>query len=105
MMGNVSLVRGVNHLSIHNDARRYTPMNRFSQFFINLLTASQEPRLWQEFDAQGNMHWLVYDPVQNQHQRFDSEDTVRAWFEQRLHQPTASAASRLYWETALDGVR
>jgi hypothetical protein len=81
-------------------------MNRFSQFFINALAASQEPQLWQESDDQGRMHWHTYDPLLNKHRQHDSEDAARAWFEQRFNeQPARSTASRLYWETAFNGVR
>jgi hypothetical protein len=80
-------------------------MNRFSKFFITAVSALQEPRLWQAHNERGQTQWHVYDPHVKEHRHLDSEEAVRVWFEQRHHQSDPSVASRLYFETAFDGVR
>lgn len=48
---------------------------------VTFLTADHSPRIRQR-QYQGRPVWTVYDPLTEQHHRFDSEAEVMTWLEQ-----------------------
>lgn len=53
---------------------------------LNGLSSSQAPRIRQKIDRLGNRYYRVYDPIENTHRLFTSEESVRVWLEQRYYQ-------------------
>lgn len=58
-------------------------LQRLWQAFLKFAEGSQEPRIRQVCDRQGNSTWRVYDPISGQSMSFASEAEVRLWLEQR----------------------
>lgn len=56
------------------------------QSVLAIAAGNQEPRVKQHSDRHGNPFWNVYDPVSGQLARFNSEEEVRLWLEQRYYQ-------------------
>ena len=50
------------------------------------LAASDEPRVWQSQDKQGDVLWHGYDPKTGQLVRRVSATELRAWLEERHYQ-------------------
>ncbi|HEY9648363.1 MAG TPA: hypothetical protein V6C88_18440 [Chroococcidiopsis sp.] len=55
-----------------------------SHFFV-ALAGSSEPRIMQKVDAEGNLFWTVYDPVDGRSAHLYSESEVRHWIDQRYN--------------------
>ncbi len=47
------------------------------------LSMSNEPRIWQTRDRNGNVLWNAYDPVSDRSLYYASEAEVRIWLENR----------------------
>ena len=52
------------------------------QWLVKSLTEGDQLRIWVKETKQGN-YWCVHDPISGKHNRFDSEDAMRIWIEQR----------------------
>jgi hypothetical protein len=53
------------------------------QSLRNLLSVSDEPRLWQTTDSQGDILWNAYDPKTNHYVEGLTEQNMRIWLEER----------------------
>lgn len=51
--------------------------------FVHTLIHSEELRVWQRRDRQGNTYWEVYDPQTGKYFSSGSEADILAWIEQR----------------------
>jgi hypothetical protein len=60
-------------------------LKSITAIFINALAPQTEPKIWQKKDADGNMIWQIYDPVTGHKARFDTEQEVRIWLEERYN--------------------
>ncbi len=56
-------------------------------FWSNTINNSREIRVWQKSDRQGNIYWLVFDPVTGYYSSFSDEREVRIWIEERYYRP------------------
>lgn len=64
----------------------HSRFNRIWQAFTQALFSSNEPRVWQKVDRQGQtIAWFVYDPTIARSICFGSELEVRLWLEQRYY--------------------
>lgn len=52
---------------------------------LSSFVGSNQPQVRMACDRQGQLYWQVYDPVNRAHHRFDTEDEVRVWLEQRYY--------------------
>lgn len=52
---------------------------------LAFVTGSMEVQVEQRRDRQGQPYWAVYDPQTSQHHRFDTEQEVRIWIDQRYY--------------------
>lgn len=50
---------------------------------VHFLTEGNEPRIWIEADAQGNVLYRGYDPRTGRRFTGDSEQAIRVWLEER----------------------
>ncbi|GAB4234849.1 MAG: hypothetical protein Kow00121_62530 [Elainellaceae cyanobacterium] len=60
--------------------------------FINQVTQTPEPHVWQHSDRHGHITWHAYDPMTDRSYSSGSEDEMRQWLEERYyfsrqHQP------------------
>jgi len=53
---------------------------------LNFLAGKESIQIQQRCDRSGSLYWVVYDPHLRNHLRFDSEQEVRVWLEQRYRQ-------------------
>jgi len=65
---------------------------QFWQAFVTELKGSNEPRLWQSRDRDGNLCWNGDDPINGRSVRGISETEMLTWLEQRHygHPPSSS---------------
>ena len=72
-----------------------TPAQRFRQasshwlliagkWLMQTLTEGEQLRIWVKETKQGSQ-WCTYDPIDNAHRQFDSEEALRVWLEQRYN--------------------
>jgi len=61
-------------------------INCFGKTFMRTLMLDPEPYICEYQNRKGEVCFRVYDPDQNVHHTFDSEDSVRIWLEERHHQ-------------------
>ena len=59
---------------------------RWGQTLVNYFAGSQDPRITTRQDDEGRLYYEVYDPVVRSHYRFDSEQEVRVWLDERYYQ-------------------
>jgi hypothetical protein len=52
------------------------------QELVDNFSRPSELKIRQRHDNQGNLWWIVYDPITNQSAQLASEDEVRRWIEQ-----------------------
>lgn len=52
------------------------------QRFVDALSISQEPQVWQDRDREGKLLWYAYDPVTDR-SFSGSEAELRSWIESR----------------------
>ncbi|NJM65993.1 MAG: hypothetical protein HC851_10165 [Acaryochloris sp. RU_4_1] len=57
-------------------------LGRYWQALLDSFSCQSEFRIRQRRDRQGNLWWIVYDPITNQSAQLASEDEVRLWIEQ-----------------------
>jgi hypothetical protein len=57
-------------------------LGRYWQTLIDGFSRQPELRIRQRRDLQGNLWWIVDDPITNQSAQLASEDEVRLWIEQ-----------------------
>jgi hypothetical protein len=60
-------------------------LKQITAIFFNALVSKPEPKIWQKKDAEGNIIWHTYDPVSGYQARFDTEQEVRVWLEERYN--------------------
>ncbi|MGF1480739.1 MAG: hypothetical protein ACFB4I_14845 [Cyanophyceae cyanobacterium] len=60
-------------------------LNALWQALLYATVKSNEPRVWQKCDRQGNTRWFVYDPATSCTATFSSEQEVRIWFDERYY--------------------
>lgn len=60
-------------------------LNQIGTAFLKLFDQSQEPRIAKRLDRWGNIYFSAYDPVDQKHYVFTSEQEVRIWLEQRYY--------------------
>ncbi|MGK7910954.1 MAG: hypothetical protein AB4050_05630 [Synechococcus sp.] len=53
------------------------------QGIVSILAPLDEPRIRQMNGIDGSPYFLTYDPVTGMRHRFDSEESLRVWLEQR----------------------
>ena len=58
-------------------------LNRVAHSMVHFLTAGDEPRIWIEADAQGNVFYKGYDPRTGRRFAGGSEQEIRIWLEER----------------------
>lgn len=74
---------------------RPTPAERFrqvsgrwlravGQWLVNTLAEGDQLRIWTKETKQGT-YWFVHNPIDGRHHRFDSEESLRMWIEQRYN--------------------
>ena len=56
-----------------------------TEAFFNSLVLTSEPKIWKKVDTEGKIFWTTYDPVTQKTARFDTEQEVRTWLEQRYN--------------------
>lgn len=61
-------------------------LQKLWNYLVAVWWYSEEPRITQKKDTNGNWIYRVYDPIAHQHFRFDSEQEVRVWLEKRYYQ-------------------
>ena len=54
------------------------------QVVINVMTTSDEPKIWTSKDWFGHTWWNIYFPRTGQIVRLNSEEEVRVWLEENL---------------------
>ena len=54
-------------------------------FWLDIITVKTEIQVQRKCDRQGNIYWLVFDPVTGYSSCFSSESEVRIWIEQRYY--------------------
>lgn len=54
-------------------------------FCAKLINKNTEPKVWQKCDRQGNIYWLVFNPITGFYSYFSSEQEVRIWIEERYY--------------------
>lgn len=57
-------------------------LSRFRQALSRAFSLSKEPAISEQKDRQGNAYYRVYDPVEDIHHIFTSEEAVRIWLEE-----------------------
>jgi hypothetical protein len=67
-----------------NQHRKDSIWNRIGQTVRHWLNTSPEPRVRMKYSA-GQAHWRVYDPTTQRSERFETEQEVRIWLEQRYN--------------------
>ena len=60
--------------------------SRWGQALLNYFVGSQDPRITTKQDDAGHLYYEVYDPVDRCQYRFDSEQEVRVWLDERYYQ-------------------
>lgn len=55
------------------------------QVVVNIMTTSDEPKVWTSRDWFGHTWWNIYFPRTGQTIRLNSEEEVRIWLEENLH--------------------
>ena len=55
-------------------------------YLLNLLSGDGSPYILQQLNPEGVDRWSVYDPYSQKEHRFNSEEEVRIWLEQRYYQ-------------------
>ncbi|HIK18575.1 MAG TPA: hypothetical protein IGS53_25280 [Leptolyngbyaceae cyanobacterium M33_DOE_097] len=60
-------------------------LNGIWQVIVNVMTTSDEPKIWTSTDWFGHIWWNVYFPRTGQTVRLNSEEEVRIWLEEHLH--------------------
>jgi hypothetical protein len=60
-----------------------TKLQEIWQSIFLFFTSQPEPRIQQVSNRNGDLHWLVFDPVTGDRQYFSSVAEVRTWLEQR----------------------
>lgn len=55
-------------------------------FVLNTFARSQEPRIYRKHDRNGNLYFQVYNPSTNSLTRYNSEQEVRVWLDQRYYE-------------------
>ncbi len=70
-------------------ASRRSPLTQALQTLgarlVRFLTDDKSLRIWQR-TRHGNTLWFVYDPMTNQTRRFQAEEDVYVWLDQRYYQ-------------------
>lgn len=57
-------------------------------FWSKLIDRKTEPKVWRKCDREGNIYWLVFNPITSLYIFFGSEQEVRIWLEERYyHRP------------------
>ena len=57
-------------------------------FWSKLIYRKTEPKVWQKCDREGNIYWLIFNPITSLYISFGSEQEVRIWLEERYyHRP------------------
>ena len=59
--------------------------NIFRNIERNLVLKSNEPKVEQKRDRDGNLYWKVYDFTTNKSYTFGSDRDVKIWIENRYH--------------------
>lgn len=60
-------------------------LKALGQAIVYSTVKSNEPRVWQKCDRQGNTYWVAYDPAINCKATFSSEKEVRIWLDERYY--------------------
>lgn len=63
-------------------AKRVT---RFGTYLVRSFTLDPEPYISEHYNRKGERYFRVYDPKQDVHHTFDSEEAVCIWLEERHH--------------------
>ena len=58
---------------------------QFGNTVVRALTMAEEPQIWTHADTSGSLVWYVRHPLANHIARFDSEQDVRVWLEERRY--------------------
>lgn len=53
--------------------------------FLNFMTGNESIQIVQRRDRYGDTYWDAYDPATHSHHRFDTEQEVRIWLDQRFY--------------------
>ncbi|HBR00157.1 MULTISPECIES: hypothetical protein [Roseofilum] len=61
-------------------------LQKLWNYFVAIWWYSDEPRITEKKDRDGNWIYHVYDPLSHQHLMFDSEQEVRVWLEERYYE-------------------
>jgi hypothetical protein len=52
---------------------------------VQLMTSSNDVKVWKTRDRHGNEYWNAYDPITDAARQFSSEAEVRVWLEDRYY--------------------
>lgn len=66
-----------------NTSKVLNAVKKILSHFLVALAGSSEPRIMQKNDAEGNMFWMVYDPIDGRSAQLYSALEVRQWLDQR----------------------
>lgn len=58
-------------------------INGFRKSLVRTLMLDPEPYISEHQNRKGEFYYRVYDPDQDIHHTFDSEESVRIWLEER----------------------
>lgn len=61
-------------------------LHQVGQSMLNYFCGSMEPQVSIRCDRTGQPHFQVYDPFDQRHHTFPSEEALRIWLEQRYYQ-------------------
>jgi YD repeat-containing protein len=62
-----------------------TWLSKIGNLFVSSLEKSEEIRIRQRVDRNGQVWWYAYNPRTKRSGVFDSESEVRAWLERQYH--------------------
>lgn len=62
-----------------------TWLSKIAELFFSSFEKSEEIRIWQRVDRNGQIWWYAYNPRTKRSSVFDSESEVRVWLEKQYY--------------------
>ncbi len=63
-----------------------TLLHQIYQSLLKTVVNKPDIKIWRVSNQKGELHWRVYNPMNEQTGYFNSEAEVRAWLEQRYYE-------------------
>lgn len=67
-------------------ARSKAYLDKVGQSLLGYFCGSKDPQIVTKRDRDGNTFFVAYDPIDQAHYTFTSEQEVRVWLDQRYYQ-------------------